>query len=360
MRLFQNIGIYRSYRARLRAITAGHLTFADQRRAFLGDRYGSAHILQPILQGAPEAFLAIGDDSRSQQRWAVENGLGKGASLEDILIAQLESHRAEIFYNMEPVTYGDAFLKRLPGCVKRTIAWRAAPSPRHDFFNHDLVVSNFPGILRSYAAGGARTALFHPGHDPELDIQARRTQRPVDILFVGGYTQHHAQRAALLDLVASLRDDYEIAFHLDRSRTVRLAETPLGLLGPLSRLRRPPAIRALARPSLFGRALHEALGSAKIVLNGAIDIAGPERGNIRCFEALGAGCLMVSDEGLYPGGFEAGRTFLSYRDAANAAAVLREALNGWDDSARIAAEGHRMVAIRYSKEQQWKSFEALV
>jgi len=360
MRLFQNIGIYRNYRDRLRAITAGHATFADQRRAFLGDRYGSAHILQPILADRPEAFLAIGDDSRMQRQWALENGLRRSASLEDIMIAQLESHRAEIFYNMEPVTYGDAFLKRLPSCVKRTIAWRAAPSPRHDFFGHDLVVSNFPGILRGYAQGGARTALFHPGHDPELDIQARRTQRPVDILFVGGYTQYHRQRAELLQTVARLGESYEVLFHLDQSRAVRLAETPLGLLGPLSRLRRPAPIRAIARPPVFGRALHEALGSAKIVLNGAIDIAGPERGNIRCFEALGAGCLMVSDEGIYPGGFAPGRTFLSYRTAADAAAVLRDALQGWQDSAAIAGEGHRMVAAEYSKERQWQSFEALV
>jgi glycosyl transferase family 1 len=360
MRLFQNVGIYRNYRGRLRAVTAGLATFGDRMRAFLDDRYGSAHILQPIQQGRPEAFLAIGDDPRSQRRWALENGLGKGASLEDILLAQLESHRAEIFYNMEPVTYGDAFLKRLPGCVKRTIAWRAAPSPRHDFFGHDLVVSNFPGILRSYAEGGAKTALFHPGHDPELDLQAKREQRPIDILFVGGYTQYHRQRAELLQAVARLGERYKIVFHLDRSRAVRLAETPLGLLGPLSRLRRPPPIRAVARPPLFGRALHEALGSAKIVLNGAIDMAGPERGNVRCFEALGAGCLMVSDEGIYPAGFEPGQTFLSYQNAADASAALRDALEGWGDSARIAAQGHRMVAARYSKERQWESFEALV
>lgn len=359
MRLFQNLGIYRNYRGRLRAVT-GLGSFADRMRGFLDDRYGSAHILQPILAGRPEAFLAIGDDPRTQKQWALENGLGKGASLEDILLAQLESHRADIFYNMEPVTFGDAFLKRLPGCVKRTIAWRAAPSPRHDFFAHDLVISNFPGILRSYAQGGARTALFHPGHDPELDRQAQRTERPVDILFVGGYTQYHRQRAELLETVARLGGDHEIHFHLDQSRKVRLAETPFGLFAPLSRLRRPAPIRAIARPPVFGRALHEALGSAKIVLNGAIDIAGPERGNIRCFEALGAGCLMVSDEGIYPGGFAPGRTFLSYRNAADASAVLRDALAEWQDSARIAAQGHRMVAAEYSKERQWQSFEALV
>ncbi len=31
------------------------------------------------------------------------------------------------------------------------------------------------------------------------------------------------------------------------------------------------------------------LSNAKIVLNGAIDISGEDRGNMRCFEALGSG-----------------------------------------------------------------------
>lgn len=360
MRLFQNLGIYRNYRGRLRAVTGGLGSFADRMRGFLDDRYGSAHILQPILEGRPEAFLTIGDEPRTQKQWALENGLGRGASLEDILLAQLESHRADIFYNIDPVTFGDAFLKRLPGCVKRTIAWRAAPSPRHDFFSHDLVVSNFPGILRSYAQGGARTAPFYPSHDPELDAQAARTDRATDLLFVGGYTQHHMRRGALLEAVAALGDRYRVAFHLDGSRLTRLAETPLGLAGPLSRFRRPHAIRDVARPPVFGRALHEALGSAKIVLNGAIDIAGPERGNIRCFEALGAGCLMVSDEGLYPPRFEAGRNFIAYRDPAGAAKAIVAALENWDDAAAVAALGHRMIAGDYSKTRQWEAFQKLL
>jgi len=360
MRLFQNLGIYRNYRGRLRAIPGGLGSFADRMRAFLDDRSGSAHILQPIDEGRPEAFLTIGGDPETQQRWARENGLRKGASLQDILLAQLESHRAEIFYNLDPVAFGDAFLKRLPGSVKRTIAWRAAPSPRHDFFGHDLVVSNFPGILRSYAQAGARTAPFHPSHDPELDAQAARTDRPTDILFVGGYTQHHFRRAALLAEVAALGGGYTVAFHLDGSRLTRLAETPLGLAGPLSRIRRPRAIRAVAHPPLFGRALHDALGAAKIVLNGAIDMAGPERGNMRCFEALGAGCLLVSDSGVYPKGFEAGRNFLDYDDPGEAVDTLRRALESWESSSRLAEAGQAMIARDYSKGRQWKAFQNLI
>ena len=48
------------------------------------------------------------------------------------------------------------------------------------------------------------------------------------------------------------------------------------------------------------------------MLNGAIDMAGPDRGNMRCFEAMGCGALLVSDVGNYPVGMEAGVTMETY------------------------------------------------
>jgi len=89
-------------------------------------------------------------------------------------------------------------------------------------------------------------------------------------------------------------------------------------------------------------------------------MAGKERGNMRCFEAMGAGCLMVSDEGVYPPGFEAGRNFLSYRDPDEAVRILESALANWAESAGIARAGHAMIASEYSKERQWKAFQSLV
>lgn len=360
MRLFQLITTYRSYAPRLKALTDPHPGFEAKLGAFLDDRYGVPHILLPVLRGEQDAFLTLGNSEALQGSWAAAHGMKAGTALEDVVLAQIEHHRAEIFYSTDPIRFDNAFLSRLPGSVKRTIAWRAAPSPHFNFFNYDLIVSNFPSILADYRAKGARTQPFSPSHDPELDAQAGRTDRTTDILFVGGYSQYHRERALLLERVASLQDRFRIAFHLDGSRLSRLADSPLGLLPPLSRHRRPAAIRRVDHGSTFGRDLYRALGSAKIVLNGAIDMAGSERGNMRCFEAMGAGCLMVSDEGLYPPGFEAGRNFLSYRDPDEAVEVLARALDGWAESARIAKAGHAMIASDYSKERQWEAFRSLV
>ena len=94
---------------------------------------------------------------------------------------------------------------------------------------------------------------------------------------------------------------------LDASRLTRLAESPLGRLLPLRKHRRPDAIAKIAKAPVFGRELYELIGTSKIVLNGAIDMAGQDRGNMRCFEAMGCGALLVSDDGHYPRGNETGR-----------------------------------------------------
>lgn len=360
MRLFQNSGVYRSYRPRLRQLTAGCATFESAVQAFLNDRFGAAHFLKPVLDREPDAFFANGDDEATQRLWAREQGINAQASLEEILLAQIEHHRAEVFYNMDPMRYGDDFLARLPGSVRRTIAWRAAPSAGGRFLKHDIIVNNFPTLLDQYRAQGARAEYFTPAHDPEMDAYAARTDRPIDVLFIGTYSRHHRIRAALLEAIARLRDRMAIVMHLDTSRYTRLAESPLGWIGPLRKDRRSRDIRAVARPPVFGRDLLDAIGRAKIVINGAIDMAGPDRGNMRVWEALGCGAALVTDKGMYPDGMIAPEHFLLYTTVSEAIDRVAQ-LRGAEDWRRtLASSGRSMIADRFPKSRQWTRFVEIV
>jgi hypothetical protein len=360
MRIFQNSGIYQAYLPRLARLVRHATSFAEMRAAFLADRYGACHLLQPVLEGDDSAFFTNGDDESLQRLWAAENGLRGNSNLEEILIAQIESHRAEIFYNLDPMRWGSAFLKRLPACVRHSIAWRAAPSPGADFGAYDLIVCNFPSILASYEAQGWRSAYFTPAHDPVMDSYAANQHRPIDLLFVGGYSRHHSQRAQTLVSVARLSPQHHVRFHLDRSRLTRLAESPLGWLPGLREHRRPVAIRQVSADPVFGLDLYEAMSQAKIVLNGAVDMAGRDRGNMRCFEALGCGAVMVSDAGNYPAGFEPGVNMLVYDGPNNAAALIRSSLADAETRIALTNRGKSLVQCRFSKSQQWRSFCQLV
>ena len=221
------------------------------------------------------------------------------------------------------------------------------------------MVGNFPSILKAWESKGCRTAPFFPAVDPVMD-QYGGTERPIDVLFVGGYSRHHSVRARVLEQVASLAAKWQVTYCLDASRLTRLAESPIGRLLPLGKHRRPRVVADIAKPPVFGRQLYELLGKSKIVLNGAIDMAGDERGNMRCFEAMGCGALLVSDAGTYPPAMRAGETMQTYDSAENASAVITEALTQWPRSAELARRGHDELSSQYGKSQQWRQFVDLV
>lgn len=306
------------------------------------------------------AFFTNGDDAELQRVWAREQGLSSRVSLADILKAQIELHRADVFYNLDATGWPSDFVKNLPGCVKQVIGWHALPFQNVSFSGYDLLVCNFPSTLAGLKQQGYRTAYFFPGYDQELAPFAVRQDRPVDVLFVGGYSRHHKQRAAVLEAVAKMSGEYEIAFHLDRSRLCRLAESPMGRVLPLAKHRRPAAIRAVTQEPIFGRDYYDVLSSAKIVLNGSIDMPSADRGNMRCFEALGSRALLLTDEGNYPEGLSDGRTMVTYNSPEHAVTQIKMLLANPGHLSGVAGAGHDMVSTLYSKEVQWQSFEKLV
>ncbi len=360
MRLFQNVSVDPDYTSRLHELTKDCESFQDSVERFLDDRYCASHILSPVLNKHPTAFLAIGDDEISQRRWAAENGLPRSASMANILLAQIEEHRTEVFYNLDPLRYNSQFVRRLPHHVKVSLAWRAAPSRGLDLGAYNAAVCNFPSILERYRQYGWQAEYFTPAHDPEMDVYATNTDRPIDVLFIGTYSRHHQRRAKILEAVSSLRNRFNLSFCLYRSRFTRLAESSFGNLLPIASYRRPAGIREVSREPVFGRNLYFMLSQAKIVLNGAVDMAGTDRGNMRCFEALGCGALMISDQGNYPSGMENGKTLLSYANANEAVNTIESSLADIKQLQGIAHRGHEMIRSEYSKNKQWLDFQRIV
>jgi hypothetical protein len=152
-----------------------------------------------------------------------------------------------------------------------------------------------------------------------------------------------------------------VVYCLDASRMTRLAESlPGRLLPQLRNLRRPKAIKDIARAPVFGRDLYQLIGNAKIVLNGAIDMAGDDRGNMRCFEAMGCGALLLSDDGIYPEGMKNGETMFTYKSPDEAVDLAGQILSNGADGNFVAARGRKMVGGFYNKTLQWQRFVEIV
>ena len=362
MRLFQLIAFGKPYLSYFAAKGSRNTfgTYESLKRELLNDRYGNSHILEPIERDLPDAFLSIADDWQSQRAWAREKGLHAKTRDDEIVLAQIEEHRTEVFYNVDPIGYDSSFLKRLPGSVKRTVCWRAAPIGRADLTKYDRCVCNFQGLLDQWSRMGLKTAWFEPAHDPVASAYGRNENRPIDIAFVGSFSRHHVTRNNFLKEIAALDGEYEIRFHLSLGRVTSVIDRFALLQWMFPALALDRRLRAVTHEPVYGRAMYELFGGARIVINAAIDMASEFRGNMRCFEALGCGALMLSDAGVYPPKLVSGRDFESYNDVDDALRKIRRSLSEYDASRLIADTGRRTVEVEYSKAAQWAAFVALV
>jgi hypothetical protein len=355
VRIFQNNGLSRGFRADWGRVR--YPSFAAGRTRFLETRFTASHILLPVLSEAPEAFYTNGDDERLQRLWARENGL-KAESLEQILLVQIEHHGTEVFYNLDPIRYGSAFVARLPGCVKKTVCWRAAPSGNADLSKYDLVVCNFPSILEDWRNKGCKAAYFFPGHDPAMDDFASARKDEFDVIFVGGFSRHHLRRSEALRTVASTGGIRSRLF-LEDSRLTRLANA-LPFMPGLRGFSHPDEIRKLRADPLYGKDAYAAFAGSRIVFNGAVDMAGEDRGNMRCFEATGCGAVLLTDAGRYPEGFVDGETMVTYSSIRQIPELVKKLIEDTLLSTSIAQAGYAMVRDRYSKQRQWAAFQAMI
>jgi spore maturation protein CgeB len=89
-------------------------------------------------------------------------------------------------------------------------------------------------------------------------------------------------------------------------------------------------------------------------------MAGNDRGNMRCFEALGCGALLLSDEGDYPLGIHDRLNVRMYRDASSAVSIVEEMLENEPMRANVALRGFHFIRSQYSKARQWHDFQHLV
>ena len=99
-----------------------------------------------------------------------------------------------------------AFIRKLPGCVKKTLCWRAAPSGKADLTAYGAVLGNFPSILDSWRSKGCRAELFFPAIDPVMSSTAMASGRSMCCLSAAIRGIIRA-RAKILEQVASLADD---------------------------------------------------------------------------------------------------------------------------------------------------------
>jgi Glycosyl transferases group 1 len=361
MRIFQNIHLYAEHVAIINAKAKDGATFAERIAILKSEGLNGAHILAPMIENSDNAFLTSTADPSTQRQWALENGLSENASPHEILVAQIEAFKPDVFYTHGTGYFPETVLKRIPSLCKINVCWKGPPDFTNNLSSFKLLVNNFPSSLPKYRAmAQIETGYLTPSFDPAMEPYCFNHDRPVDVLFAGSYSRHHRRRAEIVEALSALPSNIRVALNLNFDRLTQLANTPLGLVPGLQTHRVPTNVRRINQDPLFGVAMYKQLASAKIVVNCAIDVAGADRGNMRCFEAMGCGALLVSDKGSYPPGMVDGETMVTYSTPTELVETIAALLQDEPKRARVAAAGLELARSRYGKAAVWKQFQSLV
>ncbi len=341
-------------------------TYFDRKRDLLYDRHCSSHILQPIYEGDLDYFLSYSDDTIAQKLWAKEKGLND-ASLQKILLSQIEEFQPDIFYTNDPLRFPAKITSRFPNSVKKKIAWRGTYIDyleNDDYSTYDLFVSNFKDINeRTTKKYGIKTAWHSPSWDPEMKPYAENSGRSIDLNFSGGYMQKgetYVERMMTLETLARLSSTYSTEICLNYRSISRYKNSGLLRWLPVP-TKIPLSIKKNNSRPVYGRDMLTKFSKAKVVLNPAVNLLdGKVRGNMRCWEALGCGACMLASEGSYPEGFIDGENFLTFKDENDLERKIHYLLHNDEVRLTISKKGTEMISSVWSKERQLENFMKLI
>ena len=356
MKIFQNsCRLTNNYLIRVNGIIALHKDFDSALTSFKNDLYGTNHVLESQNLDAKNIFYTNINFELLQIKWANDNSL-KFKNLSDISLAQIESNRSEIFYDLDPRSSNISLLNKLPSSVKLKVLWNASPNSEL-VSKYDLVVNNFPGLL-SKISKKSRVSYFTPSFSRHIESNRPLIERSIDILFVGSFSRHHIARNSIItNLIMQYKEKYNIQIHVETSPFTELCEQfPLNKIPFFKKFTKNNVIKTSDKGPIYGVDLYEKMKNSKIVVNVGIDFSEFEKGNLRCFETLNCGALLMSDCGIYPNGFEDNKTFLSYSDPNDMYFKINNILSNLDKYEIVRSAGYTMLKNFYNRDIVYDDF----
>ncbi len=198
---------------------------------------------------------------------------------EKILFAQIEDFRPDLIINQDIFYVDTGLVRRIKAMASPTMVGQVgiAPSRGEDWTVYDLMLSQLPSIVNFFRNAGVRSEVSHLAFEPAiLNLLPDTGAADIDISFVGTVSVDHQQRIALLEAVARR---YDLKLFGNRPRSLP-ASSPL---------------HRCFQGEVWGAEMYQVLRRSRITLNSHIDLAAREAGNMRLFEATGAGAFLLTD-----------------------------------------------------------------
>jgi spore maturation protein CgeB len=293
-----------------------------------------------------EAIDLVANCLPLQERWAAEHGRpgrlrrlagllprmpARMTLLQEVAIAQIEAHEADVVYAQDLSFFDRSNLDRLRGQGRLVAGQIASGIPAEELIRgFDLLLTSFPQYPERFRSMGVESEYlpiaFYARVLDRLRAQGIEpdpgADRPHGGVFVGGLDPAvHRARVELLERVAR--------------------EVPLDVWGyGGERLPAGSALRRAYRGNAWGIEMYRVLAKSRVVLNRHIRFAEGFANNMRLFEATGVGALLLTENAPnLTELFRPGHEVLSYDGAEDLMEKLSHHLEHDDERREIAAAG---------------------
>jgi len=327
---------------------------AEQMRERFGTLFGMADFYSEALRDlGHEAEDLIVNLAPAQKAWAQENGVPfctgwrlrmqpsrfgcamprlqpDDGWIQDILAAQVERCKPDVFYCMCIETLGTDFIRRIRPHIRLAVGQHAAPHSKLDISGYDLMLSSLPNYVDYYRRQGMRAEPFRLGFARRIAGRLQAGEKRHDVAFVGGLGSFHADSTALLEKICGR------------------FQTRIWGYG-VQTLPRRSVIRQCHGGPLWGLDMYQAYRDARIVFNRHIGIAENYANNLRLYEATGVGSLLLTDHKQnLPEIFQPGVEVAAYKNDGECLELIEHYLAHADEREKVAATGQRRTLTEHT------------
>jgi len=345
-------------------------TYAEQLRTILDDKFGWSDYWQKSLSSAQ--FLVeevLVNLEELQKTWAHEQGLvfGEGWLLE-ILEAQIATFKPDVLLLTDYGNITPEFrirMRELYPNIKLIIGWDGVAHNDPELYKgYDMVMSCMPWIADFYTKHGFDGYFFKYGFSSDILDSIDQTENKYPLTFVGSIfsgSGFHNTRMKVLNYISKKLPlhiwtgsfkTYDVCSKAQIKRILKGQFTQYLNVFRMSMKRHAP---------VFGLDMFERLAQSGITLNVHIDATGDSAGNLRLFEATGAGACVVTDaKSNISDYFVPGTEVVTYTSEQDAVEKIRELLNNPEKRKQIAKAGQARTLRDHKMEDSIRAAGAYI
>lgn len=358
MRILLLWDYYESYLRRFYSLhPIGDLPYYEQYQRILDDFFVWVAYLLPYLEKAGhDAHIIIGNAEPLQRAWARENGAQYDRFT--LIQEQIHAYKPDVLWVAGLPHYTGTFLKGIAPSCGLILAWAAyAGCEKLDLRQVSCLLTSSSLFVEQFRRLGKRSELLMPCFDPRILSLLPARQPDIEVSFYGSL--HSSLFTRRVDILSYLVRRTPMQVWAECPTIMR---RPWPLRSFFMQFRYLPILlRRRGNGSVYGLDMFRLLRRSKMTFNVHVDAAQGQAGNIRIFEATGAGTLLLTEAAPNLSQmFEPNREVVTYSSKEDAVDKIKYLLEHDSEREMIAAAGQQRTLREHNAAKRAEEFLDIV